>query len=135
MAQITAKQIAHIKIWVKGQGMDDETYRDWLWANFRAKSAKDLSLGDYAQFRAQFALVDPPQAVKKIFKSAGITPAQNGRILALWGYRREPGLKALSNWLKGRWEVDDTRKLTKEKASKVITALEKGDWGGGLIEY
>jgi hypothetical protein len=113
--------------------LDDNAYRALLSGAAQVDSASDIRTP--AQFAAVmeafknlgFVSLGTPRGSAKARPGRwGCTPAQRGRILALWHQKaRNPTMPALAAFVKRTTGVDSFAFLVNREASKVIVALEK----------
>jgi len=135
---LTRKQLAIIHIAKKSLALDDDTYRDALYAHGGARSAKHLSLRGF-------------DAVMRHFKACGFREQERGprrkepgkdrpgfasegqlkKVYASWWslagtyYTKGKELKALRAFLKKRFRVDHENFLDAQTARKVIEAIKR----------
>jgi len=120
------KRLAVIHIALEQVGLQDDLYRDILFANFGVKSSKELSAGQFVNLMGMFRYMG--------FESKGVYGEREGMASSrqlgfiFWLWKKWTGgqrLDGLNRWLAKYHGVSHTRFLTQEKAAKVITALEE----------
>jgi len=115
------KAVIHI---AKNQlGMDNETYRDFLYAHAGVRSSTNLTP---ETFRAVVKAFERAgfKGLKK--KSGMISVGQYDKITRLWGdVARNPSPHALRSFVEKRFGVSDPKFLTLHKAQAVIEALKR----------
>ena len=137
---IRQKLLAQVHIAKKELGLDDDLYREMLYASFRVKSAKYLNDIQLAHFidilkkcgwKRQGKEHYPEGFGKDKYENLGnrkgfATPAQLRLIEALWDRVSfaEDKETALRRFLENRFRISHIRFLTAEKASRVIDALK-----------
>ncbi len=130
--QLRNAELAQIHIARAQLGLDEETYRDVLWAVARVRSSKDLDWTGRKKLLEHFKAKGWKPAPPKRAKAAKpVSAGQEGMIRLLWselheaGKVRDPSDAALGAWLtRNKWpqrvEWLDGRQVT-----QAIEALKK----------
>lgn len=118
--------LAKIHLAKKQLGLDDDTYRDILWAVCRARSAADLDSQGRARLLAHFRHLGWRPAPAR--KAGG---PKDRKIWSLWYQLKEAGLiaqaspKALRTEIRKLTGCDDLKFCTEAQKSHVIECLKK----------
>lgn len=137
------RQLAAIHAAATECGLKGQDYYDFLWNRLKIKSSKEMNANT---IRRYFAILRDEYGWKKTSEKKlylnpkvdntyrevkgeeMITKRQEKKILALWVTRsRNKDWQGLRHWLTNKFQVSDTRFLTRAKATKAIYALEKGN--------
>jgi hypothetical protein len=138
---ITPEQVKLVHTLTHALGLPDDDYRAILWAQFKAKSCKDLDCGqarnllDDLEAKAVAAGVWQKQAGSRKkynnlnYRDGMASPAQLRMVEGLWAevsHAEEPDARnrALRSFLERIAKVSDARFLTGTGAQKVITGLK-----------
>jgi phage gp16-like protein len=131
-ADVRRRELAQIHIAKAQLGMDDDAYREILWAVCRVKSSAEL---DWAGRKRLLEHLKACGFKSRPPKSAGQDrlgdSSQAKLIRSLWlelhaaGTVRDPSEKALAAWVKRMTGVDAVRWLKPAQLNQVIEALKK----------
>lgn len=121
-------ELAKIHIAKKELGLDEDTYRDILWAVCRARSAAELDRAGRARLLNHFRYLGWTPGISRA-KSSG--SAKDRKIWSLWYQLRDAGLIRYASARALRAEVrkltgcDDLKFCTEAQKSHVIECLKK----------
>lgn len=125
-------ELARIHIARTQLGMDEDAYRDLLFALERVRSAKDLDWGGRKRVLEHFKKLGwRPTAPKKAGAIRPVATGQPGMIVALWaelhaaGRVRNPSDAALGTWLKRNRMPERVEWLSNAQLNRAIEALKK----------
>ncbi|HUU56380.1 MAG TPA: regulatory protein GemA [bacterium] len=120
---ISNKQIRVIHVAKRELGLDDDQYRDLLYAVTGKRSSKDLTAAETKEVVATLERLGfKPQGPRPAGKA---TAAQVALVKALWREAaRMPSENYLSVWLLNAYRVDRPEDLTFDDASRAIEALK-----------
>lgn len=129
---VRRREMAQIHIARQQLGLDDDTYRDMLWAVARVRSSKDLDwTGRKKVLEHLKARGFKPQPGKGAKARALANDEQSRKIRALWlelaqvGAVRDPSEKALASFVRRHTGVEALQWLTSAQAIRIIEHLKK----------
>ena len=122
----TPRQLALIHVAKARLGLEEEEYRDLLESVTGRRSAADLEPGAAAALLHRFAeLGFRPRAGPAPSRPGMASPSQIGYIQALWrDYTDGVNPGGLHTWLRRRFGISTTRRLTREMAQQTLVALK-----------
>lgn len=130
--QLRNAELARIHIARTQLGMDEDAYRDLLFALERVRSARDLDWGGRKRVLEHLKKCGwKPAPPRKAKASKPAAPGQDGLVHALWaelhatGKVRDPSDAALGSWLKRNHWPERAEWLDNRQILKAIEALKK----------
>lgn len=130
--QLRNAELAQIHIAKAQLGLDDDTYRDVLWAVARVKSSKDLDWTGRKKLLEHFMSKGwKPSAPKKARASKPVADGQPGLVRSLWselhaaGRVRDGSDQALGSWLAHNGWPERPEWLDGRQLNRAIERLKK----------